>query len=190
MNRLLKTLLALLFTSALTLFAAAQEGRTANTPMSNAMSKNSAADSDATFMKKAAQANMGEVELGKLAVEKASSENVKKFGQRMIDDHTKAFDQLSQVASTEHVNLPDGLSMEDKVTEARLKKLNGQEFDRAYMKDMVKDHKTDVAEFEHASESLQDPAAKNFAQQTLPTLQDHLKEAEQIAPTQQHAKGE
>jgi putative membrane protein len=183
MNRFLKTLLALLFTSTLTMFAAALERGPADSPTS----KNGAASADASFMRKAAQGDMGEVELGKLAVQKASNEDVRKFGQRMVDDHTKAFDEVQHVATEEHVNLPGGLSLEDKATEAHLKKLNGREFDRAYMKDMVKDH---VAEFEHASQSLQDPAVKNLAQQTLPTLQDHLKEAERIAPTQPSAKGE
>ena len=143
---------------------------------------------DTTFVKKAARGGLAEVELGKLATEKASSEDVKKFGQRMVDDHGKANDQLKQVASEEHITLPEGLSAKDKATKDRLEKLSGAQFDRAYMRDMVKDHRQDVAEFEHASKSAHDPAVKSFATQTLPTLQDHLKEAERIAPTQKTAK--
>ena len=143
---------------------------------------------DTTFVKKAARGGLAEVELGKLATEKASSEDVKKFGQRMVDDHSKANDQLKQVASEEHITLPEGLSAKVKASTDRLEKLSGEQFDRAYMRDMVKDHKQDVAEFEHASKSAHDPAVKSFATQTLPTLQDHLKEAERIAPTQKTAK--
>jgi putative membrane protein len=138
--------------------------------------------SDKNFVRDAAQGGMAEVELGKLATEKASSDDVKKFGQRMVDDHTKAGDQLKQVASSEGVQLPEGLSAKDKLTKERLSKLNGAQFDKAYMADMVKDHTQDVADFQRESKSGRDPAVKDFASQTLPTLQDHLKQAKEIAP--------
>ena len=142
---------------------------------------------DQTFVKKAAQGGMAEVELGKLATQKASSEDVKKFGQRMVDDHSKANDQLKQVAAQEHIDLPTEPNAKDKATKARLEKLSGEQFDRAYMRDMVKDHRTDVAEFAHEAKMGKDPAVKSFAESTLPTLRDHLKEAEKIAPTQKKA---
>jgi putative membrane protein len=158
----------------------------ATTPGDQTSSKGSAGMStaDAKFIKKAAQGGMAEVELGQLAQQKASSEEVKKFGERMVTDHTKANDQLKQVAAEEHVDLPQELDAKDKATKARLEKLSGQEFDQAYMKDMVKDHKADVTEFEHASKAAKDPAVKNFAAQTLPVLHSHLREAEKIAPAQ------
>ena len=138
--------------------------------------------SDKKFVRDAAQGGMAEVELGQLAAEKASSDDVKKFGQRMVDDHTKAGDQLKQVASSEGVQLPQGLSAKDKLTKERLSKLSGEQFDKAYMADMVKDHTQDVADFQRESKSGSDPAVKDFASQTLPTLQDHLKQAKEIAP--------
>jgi len=138
--------------------------------------------SDKNFIRDAAQGGMAEVELGKLATERASSDDVKKFGQRMVDDHTKAGDQLKQVASGEGVQLPQGLSVKDKLTKERLSKLSGEQFDKAYMADMVKDHTQDVADFQRESQSGKDPAVKDFASQTLPTLQDHLKQAKEIAP--------
>jgi putative membrane protein len=138
--------------------------------------------SDKKFVRDAAQGGMAEVELGKLATEKASSDDVKKFGQRMVDDHTKAGDQLKQVASSEGVQLPQGLSAKDKLTKERLSKLSGEQFDKAYMADMVKDHTQDVADFQRESKSGSDPAVKDFASQILPTLQDHLKQAKEIAP--------
>jgi len=137
---------------------------------------------DKKFVHDAAQGGMAEVELGKLATEKASSDDVKKFGQRMVDDHTKAGDQLKQVASSEGIQLPQGLSAKDKATKERLAKLSGEQFDKAYMADMVKDHTQDVLDFQHESRSGKDPAVKDFASQTLPTLQDHLKQAKEIAP--------
>jgi putative membrane protein len=100
----------------------------------------------------------------------------------MVDDHSKANDQLKQVAAQENIPLPTQPSAKDKATKARLEKLSGEQFDRAYMTDMVKDHRTDVAEFAHESKMGKDPAVKSFAEQTLPTLREHLKQAEQIAP--------
>lgn len=137
---------------------------------------------DTKFMKEAAEGGLAEVALGQLATEKASSSEVKKFGQRMVDDHTKANDELKQLASQKNVELPQHLNAKDKATKATLEKLSGKEFDRAYMRDMVKDHKKDVGEFKRESTMAKDSDVKKFAAQTLPTLEDHLKQAESIAP--------
>jgi putative membrane protein len=137
---------------------------------------------DQHFIKKAAEGGLAEVELGKLATEKASSDDVKKFGQRMVDDHSKANDELKQLASSKGVEVPTNLSAKDKATKDRLSKLSGEQFDKAYMNDMVKDHTQDVSEFKKESTSAKDPEVKNFASQTLPTLEDHLKQARSIAP--------
>jgi putative membrane protein len=136
---------------------------------------------DTKFMKEAAEGGMAEVALGQLAVEKASSSDVKKFGQRMVDDHGKANDDLKQLASQKNVDLPQDLNAKDKATKASLEKLSGQQFDQAYMKDMLKDHKKDIADFRRESRSARDPDVKKFASQTLPTLEEHLKQAESIA---------
>ena len=133
-------------------------------------------------MDKAAQGGMAEVELGQLAEQNASSQAVKDFGKRMVDDHSKANDQLKQLASQKGVGLPTGLDAKDQTTKDRLSKLQGDAFDKAYMQDMVMDHKKDVAEFKHESMSAQDPDLKSWAGETLPTLQSHLQEAEKIAP--------
>jgi putative membrane protein len=157
-------------------------GSHSGSSMSSSSTKSNLSLSDKKFVRDAAQGGMAEVELGKLATEKASSDDVKKFGQRMVDDHTKAADQLKQVASSEGIQLPQALSAKDKMTEERLSKLSGEQFDKAYMADMVKDHTQDVTEFQHESHSGKDAAVKNFASQTLPTLEDHLKQAKEIAP--------
>jgi putative membrane protein len=146
---------------------------------------------DKTFVMKAAQGGMAEVELGQLATQNAQSDEVKQFGQRMVDDHTKANDQLKQVAQQKGVALPTDLSAKDKAEKNHLSKLNGEQFDRAYMQHMVMDHKKDVAEFQKESTSGKDPDVKNFASQTLPTLQDHLKQAQQVSKAEAspaHAK--
>jgi putative membrane protein len=100
----------------------------------------------------------------------------------MVDDHTKANDQLKQIAQQQGIQVPDQLDAKDAATKARLEKLSGKEFDRAYMHDMVMDHTKDVTEFKHEANSGKDSAVKSFAQQTVSTLEDHLKEAKNIAP--------
>ena len=137
---------------------------------------------DKHFMEKAAQGGMAEVEFGQLAQQNASSPEVKNFGKRMVDDHSKANDQLKQLAEQKGVQLPNSLDAKDKTTKNKLSKLQGDAFDKAYMKDMVMDHKKDVAEFKHESMAAHDADLKNWAGETLPTLQSHLQEAEKIAP--------
>ncbi len=140
------------------------------------------ASNDKKFMKEAAEGGLAEVELGKLAEERASNQEVKDFGKQMVNDHSKANEQLKELASKEGVTLPDNLSAKDKMLKQRLEKLSGPNFDRAYMENMVKDHKKDVAEFNRESTSGKDNAVKEFAAKTLPTLKEHLKKAESIEP--------
>jgi putative membrane protein len=137
---------------------------------------------DQRFVRDAAEGGMAEVELGRLAEQKASSEDVKKFGERMVNDHSKANDQLKQIANNEGMTVPEKLDAKDRALKARLSKLSGTTFDRVYMENMVRDHKKDVADFQKESTSGSDPAVKQFASETLPTLQQHLQQAESIAP--------
>ncbi len=154
---------------------------TTGTQAPGASSKSSAkAGADATFLKKAAEGGLAEVELGKLATQNASSDAVKKFGQQMVDDHTKANQQVQDAASKKGVTLPTELSPKDKATLDRLQKLSGPHFDRAYMSDMVKDHTKDVSEFQKEAKSGSDPDVKQLASSILPTLEEHLNRAKSV----------
>lgn len=154
---------------------------TADTANKASSNKSNLTAADRRFVDKAAEGGKAEVELGQLAVQKAASDDVKKFGQRMVDDHTRANEKLQEVAQKKGLQLPDKLSAKDQATKSRLEKLSGKEFDDAYMKDMVKDHTKDVNEFQREANTAKDPDVKSFVQTTLPTLQDHLKEAKQIS---------
>jgi putative membrane protein len=134
---------------------------------------------DHKFATGAAEGGMAEVQSGQLAVSRASSPDVKNFGQRMIDDHSKANDQLKGIASSERITLPASIGARNQATYDRLNKLSGAAFDRAYMQDMVRDHETDVKEFEQQSQSGTNPALKTFAASTLPILQEHLRMAKE-----------
>jgi putative membrane protein len=146
----------------------------------NARNPAHTAVSDTQFAKKAAQGGMAEVKLGQLAQEKGTSDSVKKFGQRMVADHTKAGDELKRAVAQENITLPDDISAKDKATYDSLSKLSGAAFDRAYARDMVKDHEEDIADFNKEANGGKNAAIKDFATQTLPTLQDHLKEAKEM----------
>ncbi len=135
---------------------------------------------DKTFVTKAAEGGLAEVQLGQLAQQKAQDPKVKEFGQRMVDDHTKANDQLKSIASQKGVTLPTDLNAKDKAEMDRLNKLSGTQFDKAYMSHMVQDHTKDVSEFQKESKSGKDSDVKSFASTTLPTLQQHLQMAKQI----------
>jgi putative membrane protein len=135
---------------------------------------------DKAFAMEAAQGGMAEVALGKLAADKASNADVKQFGQRVVDDHGKANDELKGWASQKGVTLPADLNAKHKATEARLSKLSGAAFDRAYMAEMVADHNKDVAAFQQASKTAKDADLKAWAAKTLPTLQDHQKMAREL----------
>ena len=134
---------------------------------------------DRNFITKAAQGGRAEVELGRLAQGKASSDAVKQFGQRMAEDHGAANQELMQLAENKGMQLDDKTAKPDPLLQ-RLSKLQGAEFDREYVKAMVKDHKQDVAEFRRMHSGAVDPNLKAWVDKTLPTLEDHLKTIEGI----------
>jgi putative membrane protein len=136
---------------------------------------------DRAFIQKAGEGGVAEVVLGCIAKQRASNPQVKQFAQRMIDDHSRANQQLMLIARAKGVALPNGLEGEFKETADRLSRLSGAEFDRAYMSDMVKDHQKDAAEFEREATGAQDPDVKSFASQTLPIIRQHLDLARQVS---------
>ena len=133
--------------------------------------------SDNEFAKIAAEGGLAEVKLGQLAEEKGSLQAVKDFGKRMVTDHSKADDSLDAAASKDKITLPSEMSARDQAVYNRLSKLSGEVFDRAYAREMVRDHIADIAAFRHEANDGKDTSIKSFASQTLPTLEDHLKQA-------------
>ncbi len=138
-----------------------------------AQSPNTSA-ADTKFAMNAAQGGMAEVKLGQLAASKGSSDFVKQFGQKMVDDHSKANDQLKSVASKDNMTLPTDLSAKDQAEYDKLSKMSGAGFDKEYERYMTADHKMDVAAFKKESMTGQNPDLKSFAGDTLPTVQQHL----------------
>jgi putative membrane protein len=147
-----------------------------------------AAQADKGFVQEAASGGKMEVELGQYASRHALSPDVKKFGERMANDHSRVNAQLEKIAERESIELPAEPNAKHAETVQRLTSLKGAEFDRAYMKAMVEDHEEDVAKFRDVASSAESKQVKEFAQKTLPTLQEHLKMAKDIdARIEKHA---
>lgn len=137
--------------------------------------------SDMTFAQKAASGGMLEVQLGKYAVQNASNEQVKQFGQRMVDDHTKLNDQLKALAAKDNITLATALNAKDQAQLDRLESMKGMAFEKAYMRDQVRDHENDIAAFQKEADTGTNPDLKTWSGQALSTLQEHLKLAKQAS---------
>ena len=146
-------------------------GNAVNTVANAASSLTAASPED--FLHDAAQAGMAEVEMGKLAQQKAENPELKKFGQMMVTDHTKANEELKGLATKKSIPLPTDMGTH-KAAMDKLNSLSGAAFDKTYIQLMVDDHKKDVAEFQKQADSSKDPEVKAFAAKTLPTLKKHM----------------
>jgi len=136
---------------------------------------------DAEFVKMAASGGMHEVELGKVAADKAKDPAVKQFGQQMVTDHGKANEELKKTAKNAGLEIPDKMLEKHQKEFDRFKNLTGDQFDREYVKHMIKDHEEDVAEFTRASKEAKNPAVKEFATKTLPVVQKHLEAVKKLS---------
>jgi putative membrane protein len=116
-----------------------------------------------------------------MALKQASSEDVKQFAQRMIDDHSKAGEELKGLAASKGITLAADLDKKHKEKLDKLAKFSGADFDREYMKQMVMDHNMNVTLFEQQVKNGKDAETKAWAEKTLPTLREHQSKAREIA---------
>jgi putative membrane protein len=156
--------------------AAPQAGATASGGNAASLSK-----SDQKILMNMAQVNMAEIEAGRLAEGKSQNDEVKKFAQKMIDDHTKALDEVKQLAQTKGVTLPTDLDRMHKAMATRLSSLSGDKFDRAYLEQAgVSDHKKAHAMLKQAQARAKDPDVKALAARTEPVVAQHLATVQQL----------
>lgn len=135
---------------------------------------------DSTFVMKAAIGGMTEVQGGQTAQQSAQNDRVKNFGQMMVNDHSKANQQLQSLAAAKGLTLPADLPASKQKMLTTMKSMQGAAFDKHYMGMMVDDHQEDVADFEKQANSASDPDVRSFASQTLPVLKKHLDSAKAI----------
>lgn len=136
---------------------------------------------DRKFVATAGEAGAAEVEMARVAMDRAGSTDVKSFASRMVSDHQQADDDLGKIASSKGVQIDDKISAKDGAELDRLRKLQGADFDREYVKSQLAAHKAAVALFAKQSKSGKDSDLREFAATTLPTLHDHLQLVEQLA---------
>ena len=146
-------------------------------------------EKDISFVKDAAVGGLFEVQIGKLAMSKATLQEVKAFGQKMVNDHGMANEKLKQLALTKNITLPDSLDAMKKAKYDSIALLKGRAFDEAYVKQMVKAHDEDVKKFEAASKYLVDADLRGWAAQTLPTLKMHQQHARDLNASVNKGKG-
>jgi putative membrane protein len=137
-------------------------------------------EADREFVNKAAIGNVAEVELGRVATQRAARPSVKSFGERMVTDHGRASAELTTLARSKGMDVSNTLDVSHQAMRDRLSGLSGADFDRAYISEMVRDHTEDVALFERAAQTATDADVKAYAQRSLPMLRDHLALARQV----------
>lgn len=157
-----------------------QEGQKAQQTQQGQQGKPTLAKADREFIEKVSQGGLLEVRLGQLAQQHASKPEVKEFGQRMVDDHTTINKRLTELAERKGMLVPQELDKKHQEKVDKLAKKTGSEFDRDYIDMMVDDHKDDIERFEKALKDAKDADLKTFASATLPTLREHLTQAQTI----------
>jgi putative membrane protein len=132
---------------------------------------------DAEFIKEAAQGGQSEVELGKLALEKSQNQQVKMLGEHLQQDHSKANQELMQIAQQEGANLPSQPTRKENREVDRFQNMSGAAFDKAFAEHAIKDHEKDIDKYEKALQSCKDPSLKAWIEKNLPVLRQHLQMA-------------
>jgi putative membrane protein len=136
---------------------------------------------DRGFMMSAARDGIFHVEAGKLAVQRGSSEDVKKFGQHAVDHHTQINGELTQLASKKGVTLPKKMSKKEQEALDKIAKLSGPDFDKAYLEMEIKDHSKDLSAFQKEAKDGKDPDVKAWAAKTVAAIEEHLKMARDLS---------
>lgn len=175
--------LALTLTAALAISACQASEEAATTAKSAAQAQSSAtlSTTDATFINTVAMAGNAEVTFGQLAASKATRGDVRQFANRMVTDHTKGNQQLMALAQQKDITPSQGMDTMHQTLYEQLQAMSGSDFDNAYMKSQVQDHEMVVETFQTEADSGSDADVKGFAQQNLPTMQQHLQMARSIS---------
>jgi putative membrane protein len=136
--------------------------------------------SNEDFIIKAEDGNMLQVSLGEFAGQQGASPEVRQFGQKMAVDHLLSSNKLLEIAKKNNLQVPEDMDRAEHETLIHLQGLKGRDFDRAFMKNMVEDHKRDMGLYEQMAKEGSDPDLKDFAQQNLQTMREHFRMAQDI----------
>lgn len=137
-------------------------------------------EEDSEFLVEAAEINMMEIELGKLAQQKAMNADVKEYGRMMESEHMKASDETKKLAESMNVSLPMATGEDTKEAMEDLNDEKGIDFDKKYISMMIDGHKEAIDEMEEASENASSEEIRMWAANMLPSLRQHLDKAKSI----------
>jgi putative membrane protein len=138
---------------------------------------NDSLEDDSEYLVAAAEVDMKEIDLSKLAQTKSTNADVKAFAQMMIDQHTKAAAELKTLAATKNISLPEASTEKTQDAVKDLNDKTGKDFDKKYADMMVDGHEKTIDKIEKASEKAKDPDIKIWATKMVPTLRTHLEHA-------------
>ena len=137
-------------------------------------------EASSSFLVRAADGGMTEVQLSQMAEQKGMNPKVKDFAAMMIHDHSAANDEVKMLAGQRNVTLPGSVGDDNKKKVDDLSKKTGKAFDKAYMDIMVKDHESTVDLFEKSGDKVNDTDVKTFINNTIPKIKTHLDSAKAI----------
>ena len=146
-----------------------------------ALAEDKMSNDEQSAMKQVAQANINEVEVGKIAQAKAQSPDVKKFGEKMVQDHGKMLEDLKALAKKKDVALPDKVAAKEFAQTKLMERKSGAEFDKEFMEHMVKDHEKDLKDVQQIADKAKDPDFKAALQKAMPVIREHLQLAQRLA---------
>jgi putative membrane protein len=144
-------------------------------------------NADKQFLVLAAKANMTEAHLGQMAESAAPDANLKSFAETLVQDHTKAYEELTVLSSKTGGSIPKGINTANDSAIQQLTRLKGTGFERRFLQHEIQDHERTIAAFKREAEHGHNPDVKAYAQKQLPTLEDHLHKAQELARNERHA---
>jgi len=154
--------------------------RTKDNSQRSSDSSNQASAEDAKFVTKAGEINLAEINIGRLAAQRASRQDVRQFANQLVQDHSMNLQQLNQLANRNHWKGAERMDQEHQQLFQKLATMEGQQFDREFVQKMVEGHKKAAEAFKHASENCKNAELKQYATQTLAAIQQHEKEAQRL----------
>jgi putative membrane protein len=161
----------------------------AQTSQAEETSSPALSSADRKFVQQAAEGGVAEVEAGKLAQQNGQSDQVKEIGATLVEDHTQANQELTQIASQLGIDLPEQVSRKKQNALSKLEQASSEEFDRLFLRQQERTHRQSIERFDHVAAQSENDAIKQFAAKTLPTLRKHLEIIQQASGDSAPASG-
>ncbi|MDR7212365.1 DUF4142 domain-containing protein [Flavobacterium piscis] len=134
-------------------------------------------EDDSEFLVDAAEINLAEIEIGKLAQQKSTNPAVKKFGKMLVDEHEKSATEVKSLAESRNFSLPTSITEDGKEEYNKLNEKTGTDFDKKFVDAMIDGHENAIDKFKIAAENANDEEIKAWAAKNVTSLREHLQHA-------------